>query len=92
MQAQQRASPPQAAPPRAAHLVVLLKQPLQELVAQVVELRGAAGGKAEPVRRDPSERQALNEEQHVNGSLDKPDLTQSTQLPTQRSSAGLAIP
>lgn len=78
-----RASPRQAAPPRAAYLVVLLKQPLQELVAQMVELRRAAGGKAEPVGRDPSEPpQALNEGQHASGSSAKSDLTQNTQLHT----------
>lgn len=94
-----RASPPQAAPPRAAHLVVLLKQPLQELVAQVVELRGAAGRNAEPVGREPSEPpQAPNEGQHVSGSLAKPDLTPEHVAPHslpaqgQRLSPGLAIP
>lgn len=55
VQAKQRVFPLQAALPHTAHLVVLLKQPLQELVTQVVELRGAAGGQAEPVRRDSSE-------------------------------------
>jgi len=34
---------------------MLLEEPLQELVAQVVELRGAARGQVEPARRDPSE-------------------------------------
>jgi len=34
---------------------MLLEEPLQELVAQVVELRGAARRQAEPARRDPSE-------------------------------------
>lgn len=50
-----RVFPLQAALPHTAHLVMLLKQPLQELVTQVVELRGAARGQAEPVRRDSSE-------------------------------------
>lgn len=79
---QQRAGQ-QPAAAQAAHLVVLLKDPLQELVAQVVELRGAAGGNTEPVAKDPSESpQALNEGQRVGGSLANPGLTWSTQLPS----------
>ena len=62
---------------------MLLKQPLQELVAQVVELRGAARGKAEPVGRDPSEPpEAPDKGQCVSGSLANPDLAQRIQLPT----------
>lgn len=62
---------------------MLLKQPLQELVAQVVELCGTARGEAEPVGRDPSEPpEAPNKGQCVSGSLANPDLAQRTQLPT----------
>lgn len=70
--------------PRVAHLVVLLKQPLQELVAQVVELRGAARGQAEPAGRDPSEQlQRLLEpptKGSVRGPSAKPHLAQGTWL------------
>lgn len=51
----QQSTPSQAAPAHSAHLVVLLEQPLQELVAQVVELCGAAGGQSEPGGGDPSD-------------------------------------
>lgn len=90
LQAKQRVFPPQAAPPHAAHLVMFLKQPLQELVTQVVEFCGAAGGQAEPVGRDSSEQaptppQALDEEQRVSQARAHPEHTAPLPHPRSRS-------
>lgn len=51
----QQSIPSQAAPAHSAHLVMLLEQPLQELVAQVVELCGAARRQPESGGGDTSE-------------------------------------